>query len=56
MRPYGQPAQRIYPLVGKQRKESLENNICPQCGNTLDEGWECDRCGYEGIKEATDGR
>lgn len=40
-------------LAPEDRKTLAEADICPECGGELDTGWECTRCGYDAITEAT---
>lgn len=53
--PY-RPAYRSPPIVDRFRKELIENDYCPECLGPLDEGWECNRCGYDALAEKYDGK
>jgi hypothetical protein len=38
----------VYPLEGQHiRQESANNDICPECGDELDTGFECIGCGFD---------
>jgi hypothetical protein len=38
------------------RSELAKEDTCPRCLGELDTGWECNDCGYDAMKEATDER
>jgi tRNA(Ile2) C34 agmatinyltransferase TiaS len=44
----GFPARRIV-----LRRSLARRDICPECGGSLDTGWECNECGYDAKTEAT---
>lgn len=31
----------------EQDEARVANDRCPQCGGSLDTGWECNSCGYD---------
>jgi hypothetical protein len=45
-----QKALADFPITDPgERKRLVENIICPECGGTLDTGWECNSCGFDAI-------
>lgn len=32
-----------------KRKRLVNNDICPECGGSLDTGWECNACGFDAL-------
>ena len=39
-----------YPLKHREHREfAVSRDICPKCGGALDEGYECNSCGYDAI-------
>lgn len=44
----GFPARRIV-----HRRSLARQMICPECGGSLDTGWECNDCQYDAMIEAT---
>jgi hypothetical protein len=40
------------PLVGSlNRRASIAEDLCPECGGPLDTGWECLGCGFDAQPE-----
>lgn len=35
------------------RKELAKRDICPECGGSLDTGFECNDCGFDAMELAT---
>lgn len=45
--------QAGFPVTNKTlRRVTAANGKCPECGNDLDTGWECDNCGFDARPEA----
>lgn len=37
----------------QERREAwIDQDICPECGGSLDTGWECNDCGFDAKPEA----
>lgn len=34
------------------RRACAKEDLCPECGDELDTGWECNGCGYDARDEA----
>lgn len=45
-----QPTQEQWEAFAKQL---VSDNACPKCLGELDEGWECNECGYDAKPLAT---
>lgn len=54
---YGQPAKPPKPGFPAStpvlRRALARDDICPECGDELDTGFECNNCGYDAQAEAT---
>lgn len=47
------PRESNYPLRSKELREHwiVERDQCPECGGSLDTGYECNNCGYDAKPE-----
>jgi hypothetical protein len=39
-------------VMARWRWYRVKNDICPECGGSLDTGWECNKCGRDWIETA----
>lgn len=37
------------PIIKRFRQELIKEDCCPKCLGELDEGWECNQCGYDAV-------
>lgn len=37
--------------LSRLRAALIGEDVCPECLGALDEGWQCDCCGYDAVEE-----